>query len=522
MLDFWSGLFRADFLPHGWCYRWDPGVVLLHVGSDFLIALAYYFIPFALIHIVRKRGDFAYPWMFWLFGTFILACGTTHLMSIFVVWQPWYRLDGLVKLITALASVPTAILLVRISPAIIALPSPDRLRRLNVQLADEVAERKAAEEEVRRLNADLEQRVAERTAELEQANKQLRESEHRLRSILDSSPTLVYLKDVEGRFQFVNRQFERLFGLAREEMIGKTDFDVFPRTAAEMYIHSDNEVLRTGEANEFEELGIVAGHARTFNSIKFPLTEEGSGRVYALCGISSDITDRKNSEEALRRYNNELEQFAYVASHDLQEPLRTVKSYTQLIERRYRDQLDPTGKGFIDFVISGVNRMQTLISGLQSWSQIHRDHENMAEVDTAGALEETLQALASSIEESGATINIDKLPVVQMRRVHLQQVFQNLISNAIKYRSSEPPVIHISARKTSGFCEFVVSDNGIGLQMHYAEQIFGVFQRLHGREVPGAGIGLAICKKTVETYGGRIWVVSEPGKGAAFHFTLPC
>ncbi|HYO82836.1 MAG TPA: hypothetical protein VES20_15630 [Bryobacteraceae bacterium] len=131
MSEFLQGLFRADFLPHGWCYRWAPEIVWLHVTADLLIALAYYFIPFALIHILRRRGDLVYPWMFWLFGTFILACGTTHLMNVLVVWQPWYRLDGIIKMLTAIASVPTAILLIRIAPAVIALPSPAQLRSIN-------------------------------------------------------------------------------------------------------------------------------------------------------------------------------------------------------------------------------------------------------------------------------------------------------------------------------------------------------------------------------------------------------
>src|SRR3954453_14241319 len=128
MPDFVGELFTGNFLPHGWCYQWDSGIIGLHTISDLLIAIAYYFIPFALIYIVRRRGDFAYPWMFWLFGIFILACGTTHLMSVLVVWQPWYRVDGVVKLITALASVPTAIALLRVAPAVIALPSPSELR----------------------------------------------------------------------------------------------------------------------------------------------------------------------------------------------------------------------------------------------------------------------------------------------------------------------------------------------------------------------------------------------------------
>ncbi len=521
MLDFWSGLLRADFLPHGWCYRWDPGVVLLHVTSDLLIALAYYFIPFALIHILRRRGDLVYPWMFWLFGLFILACGTTHLMSVLVVWQPWYRLDGLVKLITALASVPTAILLLRISPAIIALPSPEQLRRVNQQLAAEIAERRVAEEEVRRLNADLERRVAERTAELERANAQLRESEHRLRSILDSSPTLVYLKDRDGRYVFVNRQFEQSFGVSREEVAGKTDHDLFPHTVAESYRIADQEVLRVAEPREFEELAFPDGQPRTYMSVKFPLRDV-SGSVYAMCGISSDITARKKTEQALKQYNQELEQFAHIAAHDLQEPLRTVKSYTQLVERRYHDLLDGDGREFLGFITSGVERMRTLVSGLQSYSEVDREQVSSESVALGEVLAETMRSMSVTIEDAGARVEVGELPSVRASRVHLQQLLQNLIGNAIKYRSAEPPVIRIRAERAGRMCEIIVADNGVGIEMQYADQIFKVFRRLHGREIPGTGIGLAICKKVVETYGGRIWVESILGQGSEFHFTLPC
>jgi hypothetical protein len=165
MSEFLANLFRSDFLPHGVCYRWSPGVVWLHVVSDLLIALAYYFIPFALIYIARRRTDLVYPWMFWLFGIFILACGTTHLMSVWVVWYPYYRLDGAVKLLTALASVPTAILLLRVAPAVAELPSQEQLRIANRELEREIGERKLAAAEVTKLNAELEERVAQRTRE---------------------------------------------------------------------------------------------------------------------------------------------------------------------------------------------------------------------------------------------------------------------------------------------------------------------------------------------------------------------
>lgn len=520
MVEFAEGIFRSDFLPHGWCYRWDPGVVWLHVLSDILIALSYYFIPFSLLRIVRRRRDLAYAWMFWLFGTFILACGTTHLMSVFVVWQPWYRLDGIIKLVTALVSVPTAYLLVRIAPAVIALPSPEQLRIINRRLEQEVSERKAAEAEVRRLNAELEQRVAERTRELEQANQRLHASEEQMKAILDGTPLLVYLKDPDDRLVFINKEFERAFGWRRCEVQGKRGDEIFEPEAAAAYRASDVQVWADRRVHEFEEYAWRDGEKRSYLSVKFPLFD-GNSNPYALCGMSADITDRKRTEEALRRYNTELEQFAYVAAHDLQEPLRTVKSFTQLIAKRYGGSLDRDANDFVGYIVGGVDRMHELIRDLQTWSELNQPSSVEVTADAAEVLRETVYKLDADIKQSGAEISFERLPKLRINPAHLGQVFQNLISNAIKYRSAEPPRIRIEATPAGREWEFSVRDNGQGIDPRYANQIFGLFRRLHGREIPGTGIGLAIVKKIIDSSGGRIRVLSSLGNGADFRFTLP-
>lgn len=521
MLEFLANLFRSDFLPHGVCYRWNSDVVWLHVTSDLLIALAYYFIPFSLIHIVRKRGDLVYPWMFWLFGIFILACGTTHLMNIWVIWKPVYRLDGIVKLITAIASVPTAILLVRLAPMVIAIPSPEQLRVTNRKLEHEISERTSAEAEVRRLNAELEQRVEERTQELREANRLLRESEARLQEILDAAPTLVYMKDLEGRFLFINRRFERVFNLTRDGVRGRTDYDIFPEPVADSFRENDRKVTASREPVEVEEVASLDGEKRTYMSVKFPLFD--SARIpYALCGISTDITDRKNAEHALRRYNAELEQFAFIAAHDLQEPLRTVKNYAQLLAKRYASALGQDGHDFLGFIISGMDRMNLLVADLQTYAEVanRREPARMA-CDLKVVLGDTVRHLEASILESQAQIICGDLPTVIANSRQIGRLFQNLISNAMKYRSGDPPRIEISSSLKGHEWVIRVTDNGIGLDMKYAKQIFGVFKRLHGRDVPGTGIGLAICQRIAEQHDGRIWVESSPGHGSTFSFTLP-
>jgi signal transduction histidine kinase len=235
--------------------------------------------------------------------------------------------------------------------------------------------------------------------------------------------------------------------------------------------------------------------------------------------VEEDLA-RKNAE--LARSNADLEQFAYVASHDLQEPLRMVASYTQLLSERYSGKLDESADKFIGYAREGALRMQVLIQDLLAFSRIGRKENAYASVDCNAVMRETLQTLSASIEESKAKITYSTLPEVWADNTQMVQLFQNLVGNAIKFRGTEPPVVSVQAEKKGVDWLFSVKDNGIGIASEYAESIFAVFQRLHARtEYPGSGIGLAICKKIVERYGGKIWVESQPGLGSAFYFTLP-
>ncbi|MGP3914044.1 sensor histidine kinase [Nonomuraea sp. 10N515B] len=240
-------------------------------------------------------------------------------------------------------------------------------------------------------------------------------------------------------------------------------------------------------------------------------------RVVSAWRVASD------QAEELRRSNGELEQFAYVASHDLQEPLRKVASFTQMLEQRYSEQLDERARQYIHYAVDGAKRMQLLINDLLDFSRVGRATGERTVTDSGEALNQALENLSATLEDTETTVTRDDLPKVKGNRLQLTQLFQNLIENAIKFRSEAPPRVHIGVKRSGDMWEFSCSDNGIGVESKYADRIFLIFQRLHPRDVyPGTGIGLALCRKIVEYHGGQMWLdKSAEGQGATFRWTLP-
>lgn len=272
---------------------------------------------------------------------------------------------------------------------------------------------------------------------------------------------------------------------------------------------------------------LLRKHAETLEQKNRELQEQILERQRAeeqVRQLAADLERRVHERtQELSRVNDELRQFAYVASHDLQEPLRTVGSYAQLLARRYRGKLDSDADDFVNYIVGGVNRMHTLLNDMLAFSRVTQAQGKPFQVTSLeNVLEGALMNLQLSASESGATITHDPLPASLCDASQIAQVFQNIIGNALKYRRPEiAPVIHISAEISGSESVISISDNGIGIDPQYHERIFGIFKRLHGRELPGTGMGLAICKRIVERHGGRIWLNSKAGEGATFYFSLP-
>ena len=371
---------------------------------------------------------------------------------------------------------------------------------------------------------------------------------HRLlQSVVEGTSDPIYIRDREDRFVLANSACAKLFHRGEKEMAGIRLSDLMPDGTYRVIADSDREIMRIGTTRTVEEIAEVDGIDRIFLTTKGPY-RDADNNIIGTIGIARDITElrrldaarlevlthdirvRKSAEEhlantvaELKRSNDELEQFAYIASHDVQEPLRMVASYTQLLAERYKGRLDTDADEFIAFAADGANRMQQLILDLLAYSRAGANVGEPHKIASERALQVALANLQTAVAESGAVVTHDVLPVITMDDRQLTQILQNLIGNAIKYRGIEPPRVHISCISSdSGEWIFSVRDNGLGIESQYFEKIFVLFQRLHGREeFEGTGIGLAICKKLLDRIGGRVWVESRPQEGSVFSFSVP-
>jgi PAS domain S-box-containing protein len=501
MIDAFLHFFDSSgFTPHGHCFLWTPSLLWSYVVADSVIALSYYSIPVALWYFVRKRRDVPFRWVFVMFGVFVMACGTTHILAIWDIWQPDYWTDAAVKGLTAVASVVTAFFLWPLIPRALAIPSQAQLERVNTALQNEIAERE--------------------------------HSEARLEAFLDNSAALMFIKDLDGRYLHVNQSFLRSYGLTRERVLLRSDAELFDREQATQFQTNDAKAIAAGTSIQVEQTARYAdGGSHTTLVSKFPIFD-ASGRITALGGIAADITQRKQAEEQIRRLNEdlisrtaeletsnkELEGFCYSVSHDLRAPLRAIDGFRALLASEFAAGLASTATAYLERIGNAAQQMGQLIDALLFLSRISREPLDIKRVDLSTMVADIAAKLEQSDPHRRVTWRIAPDLGVEGDAKLLRIALENLMGNAWKF-TGKTARAQIEFGGDDGV--FFVRDNGTGFSMAYGSKLFRAFERLHTpKEFPGIGAGLATAERILRRHRGRIWAEAAEGQGATFFFEL--
>jgi PAS domain S-box-containing protein len=513
MLEFFRKLFSSDFIPHGACYLWNPAVLWLNVVSDAVIASCYYAIPVFLFLLARKRRDLTFHWVFVAFGAFILACGTTHVLGVSTVWNPTYRLDGVVKAVTALASVITTVLLFPLIPVLLRLPGPAQLALANKNLANESEARKGM------------------TAVLE-----------RQAGLLELARDAIMVRDLDGKIQFWNGGAEKLYGWSKELAEGAMKHELlqteFPKALQEI----QRELIETGCWE-----GDLRHTKRDGNKIvvssRWALRRADDGEIEVLeinRDITRDVTEqeiRKLFAKALQEKNVELEKailakdrFLATMSHELRTPLNAIIGFTGILLMRLPGPLTPVQEKQLQTVKTSGTHLLSLINDLLDLAKIEsgklelrRESVNCSEI-----VEEIAAYLRPMIENKDLVVSINvpsREMEVQTDRRALYQILLNLTNNAVKFTESGSVQLQVKERLTSDvpLVEFAVIDTGIGICLEDQNKLFQAFSRLDAsseQSHQGTGLGLYLSQKLAEMLAGQITFESEFGKGSTFRFTL--
>ncbi len=518
-------MLTTQFIPQGHCCFWKPGFLTLHFSSDLLIACAYGAMLVELFYFVHQRQSIPLKRVFFPLVAFLTASTATHIIAGITLWYPIYWLLATLKVITAVVALYIAGVIIFILPEALALPNLEALRAVNLELPNQIAQR-------------------------EIISKTLEDNELKFRAIFNHTGQFTCVLQTNGKIIDINQTALDFAKLNSSSVIGKPFWEIHwgkISSVQKQCLQQAIEQASQGEVVRYE-MEIAEQH-EAINKIVFSLTplKDQQNKVIMLICESRDINNFKQAErsrpqsqeklelivenrtealrkinEQLKKSNQELKQFAYVASHDLQEPLRMVSSYTDLLAQRYKGKLDEKADKYIYYITDATSRMQDLIDALLVYSRITNYNKPFKNVDLNLVLKKVINDLQIQIQTSQAKITWESLPNVRGDQVQLRQLLQNIISNALKYRSQALPQIKITAQPHQEQWLICISDNGIGIDKKFVERIFIIFQRLHTRQAyPGTGIGLAICQKIVERHGGKIWVESEVGKGSNFYFTLP-
>ncbi len=522
VIEFFEKLFDNNFMPHGHCYFWDPAIVWINAISGSFIALAYLTIPFTLVYIVRKRKDIEFTSVVLLFAMFILSCSATHIMDVINIWEPMYRLDSTFRVITAAASIGTAIVLVKITPQILSIPSSDVHKKLNEELKEQIIRLQAKDRILKK-----------QTRQLQIQNETFKVAEV-------SARFGSYVWNINTGLLEYSDNLYRLFGYEPQEFTPTLE-------KFHSFIHPEDlqQVKKNGKKTMetrrlIEQPYRIITKMGTIKHFRSSGGFTGNNKNHALIGTVQDITKDIEYAEELKSKNLELElsnaaleSFNFIASHDLQEPLRKILVFSKLIIDS--ENLSERAQDYFLRIISASERMRNLIKSLLDFASFDKMEIPFEPCDLNIVLEDSKNDLHFRIIENQAIIESESLPTINGLKIQLSQLFTSLIDNAIKYRRPDVnPYIKISAsiigKKAiehpsavhEEYHAIKIVDNGIGFENEYATKIFEIFQRLHkSNEYSGTGIGLAIVSKIVNNHNGFIIAVGKRNVGATFTIYIP-
>jgi len=543
MTSFLSWLLSPqDYMPHGMCFLWQPQLIALHVASDSLIALAYYSIPVALIYFVSKRTDLAFPSIFVLTGLFILACGTTHIMGVWTLWFPDYRLDGGIKAATALLSVGTAAAIWKVMPLALALPSTAQLERANELLGTEINQRQRAEAALREANAELEQRVAARTADLQEevlrrraTEATLRASEERWRSMFEASAVGIAVIDQQNHFAAANEAFQKMVGYTSEELQSLGPLDI----THEEDRKATQEMIEDVQSGKRQDCHTEKRYCRKDGKVIWVRVStaralDSSSALQGIPAIIEDITERKRAEvawhdarEALSRATRltVMGELSASIAHEINQPLAAIITNGHACERFLTfspPDLDEV-KDAVGEIVRDGRRASEVLKRIRAMSK--NSAPQRGQVDVNHAIAEVLALTRDELLRHRVSVQTDlhsNLPTIMADRVQLQQVVLNLVMNgidAMRAVADRSRILTVrSLLSDRGNIAVNVADSGIGLDPANRERIFDTF---FTTKPEGMGMGLAISNTIIEAHRGRLWAESGSPFGAVFAFTLP-
>lgn len=494
----------AEYMPHGHCYYWDPYILWSHAISDSVIALAYMTIPLSLVKIVRSRkeDDFAYMWMLILFAIFILGCGATHIMDVVNIWEPWYLTDSAIRIITALASIGTALMLMRITPQLIMLPSARKWKEIN--------------EELKTLNESLEEKVQERTHELETLTEQYK-------FMTNAIPQIVWMANAAGEIEFFNQTWYTFTGLSPEESLQSGwSKRIHPEDLPEV-IAEWQKTIETGVPYERKtRMADIQGSYRWHLVRALPM-KNTRGEITQWFGTGTDIHDHVTKTEELQRINDELDNFVYTASHDLRTPILNIDGLLQLLKSKAPAGTRADVGNLYERMDKSVQQLKQTIYDLADVTRIQRDSaEEIHWINLPELIEEFKVNHQLLFEESGAVLEEDlaEEEICCISRKHMRSLLDNVLTNALKYRHPQrTPHVQIKAETEGDYYKISIHDNGQGIAPEHKDKVFGMFKRFNSHS-SGSGIGLYIVKKIIEKYEGRVQVESALDIGTTFTLWL--